>query len=125
MVCTLYYSNGAQETLENIATVHDSRKQIGIVFTDGSKLDVMRHCLIDYRMREDRADDSEVCVQDLFNRFDSFVNHFVHQVEDAVNGQTGFSVHMNKFDSFKKILNTRRKPVRTGEMNNLRSLKWR
>lgn len=126
MVCTLYYLNGATEKLENIADVHETRKQICFAFTNGLKLDVMRHCLMDYQLHDDTFDANETCVQDVFNQFDNFVSHFVHQVEDAVNDQSRpFSIPMNELDSFKKILNTRKKPVHTREITKLRSLKWR
>jgi hypothetical protein len=125
MICTVYYVNGATEKLENIADVHETRRQISFTFTNGLKLDVMRHCLMDYELRDDQCDANETCVQDVFNRFDDVVSDFVHPGEDAVNGQSGYSFPMNDFGSFTKILNTRKKPVRTREVTNVRSLKWR
>jgi hypothetical protein len=125
MICTLYYLTGAKETLDNIANVHESRKQICFTFTNGLQLDVMRHCLLDYSLNDDESEANETCVQDVFNQFDDFVSHFVHQVEDAVNGESRFNIPMNELDSFKKILNTRKKPVQTREVTKMRSLKWR
>lgn len=125
MVCTLYYFNGAKEKLSDIANVHESRKRICFTFTNGSKLDVLRNCVMNYELFNSEAEARETCVQDVFNRFDDFVSRFVNQVEDSVNIQTRISIPMNELNSFKKILNTRQKSIRSNEVMELQSLKWR
>ncbi len=105
MTYILYYSRGGRQELDNVAEVYENKTQIRFVFADGLEVNVIKKYLLHYEQLKQQAFEVKESVQELFNRFDDFVDKFVCKVEETVNNQSRYSITVGEIKQFQNIIN--------------------
>lgn len=100
----LKFVKGPEEVLENVNEVQHYKHKIVYIFTNGSKLEVMKRFLLSSQNISDQAEAQSESAQAVFQRFDQFVNRFIGEVEYEVNRPSNYSISVNEISQFKTAL---------------------
>lgn len=100
----LKFAKGSEQVLENVEEVQQYKHKIVYIFTDGSKLEVMKRFLFSSQNVSHQAEAQNESVQAVFQRFDEFVSHFIGEVEQEVHKSSKYSISVNEISQFKTAL---------------------
>ena len=104
MTYIIYLFPGTRKVLENVASIFASKRTVKFRFSDGFELRVLKKYLLHYQLLESKAIANTKSVQELFNKFDDFVDNFINSVELSMQNHK-YTISIQEVKQFKNLVN--------------------
>mgnify|MGYP006275937991 CR=1 FL=1 len=99
MCYILHFIQGEIKKIEDVVNIREFSHKLSFIFSNGSKLEIIKKYLLYYELFDDSQlieDESE----EVFNRFDNFVNRFIDRVEDRLAEESRYPHSVKNFRDY-------------------------